>query len=120
MHDEGSATLAAIIAGIVIMCSAACALAGAETVLARHRLAGVADLVALAGAQSGSEYAGAGECTRASEMAALNQARLVGCSMHDDDVVVEIDAPAPVLTTRLLRLIGAEGLRISAQARAGW
>ena len=115
MRDEGSATVSAVISGLVLMCATASVFAFAETIVVRHRLAGAADLVALAAVQSPGA-----ECDRAREMAWLNDAVLVTCSVENVDVAIEIDAPAPVLTARLMTLLGLGERRISAQARAGW
>lgn len=115
MHDEGSATLMSVIAGMVIVCCAACVFAFVETAAVRHRLAGVADLVALAAAQSFGN-----ECDRAREMAEINGANLVACALDSGDVVVGVDVATPPLTAQLLTILGRERGRISAQARAGW
>ena len=115
MRDDGSATVTTVIAGLVIVCAAAAGFAFAEAVSVRHRIAGVADLVALAAVQSPGS-----ECERASEMARLNEVVLVTCSMESVDVVIEVDAPAPKLTARLMALLGQGERRLSARARAGW
>lgn len=115
MRDEGSATAITVIASMVIVCAAVAVLAFAESVVMRHRIAGAADLVALAAVQSPG-----GECDRARDMAHLNEVVLLACSVENVDVVIEIDAPAPMLTARLMALLGRSERRISAQARAGW
>jgi hypothetical protein len=53
-------------------------------------------------------------------MARLNEVVLVTCSMESVDVVIEVDAPAPKLTARLMALLGQGERRLSARARAGW
>lgn len=115
MRDKGSATVTTVIAGMVLVCATASVFAFAETIAVRHRLAGAADLVALAAAQSPGA-----ECDRAREMARLNDAVLATCSVENVDVVIEIEAPAPVVTARLMMLLGHGERRIRAQARAGW
>jgi secretion/DNA translocation related TadE-like protein len=114
-RDEGSGTLAAAAAGIVLVCAAILVVAAAELSLARHRLAGIADLTALGAAQ-----AYGAECERAHEIAQGNNVLLQSCRTDDLDVHVEVSAPIPAVTTHLLTFLGQPGRTFSAQARAGW
>jgi secretion/DNA translocation related TadE-like protein len=113
--DEGSGTLAAAVAGLVLVCVAILVVAAAELSLARHRLEGIADLTALGAAQAyGSE------CERAHEIAELNNVLLQSCHTDDLDVQVEVSASIPAVTSHLLTFLGQPGGTFSAQARAGW
>ena len=115
LRDEGSGTLAAAVAGIVLVCVAILVVAAAELSLARHQLAGVADLTALGAAQ-----AYGAECERAHEIAQRNNVLLQSCLTDDLDVHVEVSAPIPAVTSHLLTFLGQPGRTFSAQARAGW
>jgi secretion/DNA translocation related TadE-like protein len=114
-RDEGSGTLAAAVAGIVLVCVAIPVVAAAELALARHHLAGVADLTALGAAQ-----AYGAECERAHEIAQLNNVLLQSCLNDDLDVQVEVSAPIPEVTGHLLTFLGQPRSTFSARARAGW
>lgn len=113
--EEGSATLTAVIAGVVIVSVSGLLIASAEITLTRQRLAGVADLAALATAQSWD--ASCGHAARISEM---NGAYLVSCRHESPDVVVEVGMHTPALTARLFDIFGFDDLGLTARARAGW
>ena len=114
-RDEGSGTLAAAVTGVLLVGVAVFVVAGAETSLARHRLAGVADVTALGAAQAiGSE------CERAGEIARLNNVVLLDCHSDGLDVLIEISAPIPEVTSRLMDVLGQRAGTFSARARAGW
>jgi len=114
-RDEGSGTLAAAVVGLVLVCAAILVVAAAELSLARHRLAGVADLTALGAAQ-----AYGAECKRAHEIAQLNKVLLQSCFTDDLDVHIEVSAPFPAVTSHLLTVLGQPGGFFRARARAGW
>lgn len=84
----------------------------AVVVAARMKAATVADLAAVAAVQSMN-------CDAAGQVAQANAMTLVDCRDHGDDVIVVVDAPAPVILMRVSRWLGREAPRISASARAG-
>ena len=114
-RDEGSGTLAAAVIGIVLICVAVFVIAAAEFSLARHQLAGIADLTALGAAQSYGT-----ECERAHEIAQLNNVLLESCRTDGLDVQVEVSAPFPTVTSHVRGILGQPEGAFSAQARAGW
>jgi secretion/DNA translocation related TadE-like protein len=84
--------------------------AGAVALVDAHRRAqAAADLAALAGA--GALQAGRDSCVAAADVAGRNHARLTGCVIDGDDVVVEVAVPAP-------RVLGSVP-DLPARARAG-
>lgn len=113
--DEGSATIAAVIAGVVIVSVSGLLIASAEMTLTRHRLAGVADLAALATAQSWDA-----SCDHAARISEVNGAYLLSCRHEPPDVVVEVGMRTPALTARLFTLFGFDERGLTARARAGW
>lgn len=84
----------------------------AAVVAARMKAATVADLASVAAIQSMS-------CDAANRVARANGMTLVDCRDDGDDVIVEIEAPAPLMLERVSGWLGQGVPRISVSARAG-
>lgn len=82
--------------------------------VARQQAATVADLAALAAAQSAVD-----PCDRARAVAATNAVQLVGCRVEGDDVVVDLRARVPTIAAGFLAAIGAAASGLDVSARAG-
>ena len=83
-------------------------------VVARARAATVADLAALAAAQSWGD-----PCADARSVAEANGMAAMSCGTDGTDVVVEVAAPAPDAVVRWLAMLGREAAPVRAVARAG-
>lgn len=111
-RDRGSATVWVLSCCTVILALVAATLAVGAAVVARHRAWAVADLAALAAAQSLVEGA-AQPCRPAARVAAAQGGRLVGCAVVGD--VVEVIAEVSVARTGPLSALSPA----RARARAG-
>jgi secretion/DNA translocation related TadE-like protein len=109
-HGEcGTATiLAVVLCGAVLVCTSV-AVAGGRLLADHRRAAAAADLSALAGAAAVQR--GASGCPAAEEVAAANEAVLVGCRVDGEEVQVEV-------RTDSVRWLG-QLARPRAEARAG-
>jgi uncharacterized membrane protein len=82
--------------------------------VARQRVATVADVAALAGAQAIAD-----PCASAGASATANGMALVACVVDGADVMVEVSAAAPPVARRLLALLGHAAPDVTMSARAG-
>jgi secretion/DNA translocation related TadE-like protein len=80
----------------------------------RQRVATVADLAALAGAQALADV-----CSAASAVATGNGMAVASCRTEEDDVLVEVDGPVPAAVARVLALLGHSAPTVRQAARAG-
>lgn len=101
--------LVAVVVATVLAVSAV----GAAVVL-RHRAEAAADLAALAGADVATGRVPGSPCVRAGRVAAVNGARLTGCWVQAEEVVVDV-AVRPGSAGPFAGLTGAA----RASARAG-
>lgn len=81
--------------------------------VARERAATVADLAAIAAAQSDDG------CSSASRVGVANDARVVGCQYDGADAVVTVELDAPSLAVRMAALLGHASPTVTATSRAG-
>ena len=83
-------------------------------VATRQEVSTIADLAAVAGAQSLGD-----PCGSAAAVVRSNGAQLVGCQVVGADVVADVALPAPTVVVRLLAVLGAGPpamVRVSARA----
>jgi secretion/DNA translocation related TadE-like protein len=107
--ERGAASLVvAALAGLVLLIGLAAAFLTA-TAAAHRKAQAAADLAALAGATAHQN--GAPACDRAGLIALRNGARLTGCQVERDDVVVRVEVVSP-------RFLGYDW-EIVGRARAG-
>lgn len=108
-RERGSATTLAV-AAMAVLLFVAVALAGlGGAVIALRSAQSAADLSALAGAETVQQ--GGDACGAAAVIAGRNGARLLQCSLDDEEVTVEVSVRGP-------RLLGKR-LDVRASARAG-
>lgn len=113
-RDRGAATVWALaLVNLVLLVGLVAATVGALAVT-RQRVATVADVAALAGAQAISD-----PCASAGASAAANHMALVGCVVDGPDVIVHVSAAAPPVARRLLAVLGQAAPDVMASARAG-
>ena len=112
--DRGAALVVAVLLVPVLVAVATGGAALGAMGLLRARAAAVADVAALAAAQSVTD-----PCTAAAQAAAQNGMRLAGCMTDGADTVLEVTAPAPPALVRLLALLGRPEPIVTARARAG-
>jgi secretion/DNA translocation related TadE-like protein len=112
--DEGAATIwsLALVNLLLLVGLVTAGIAGQA--VTRQRAAAVADIAALAGAQSLSD-----PCAAAGGSAAANGMELATCASDGIDVVVDVRVAAPAIVARLLAFLGREAQPITARARAG-
>ena len=113
--DRGIAVLWSTVLIAVIAFAALVAVSLGSLAVTRQRAAAVADIAALAGAQSLGD-----RCASAAAVVSDNGLRLSACRVEGDDVVVRVAAPAPAIVGRLMALVGA-GVhdQVQVSARAG-
>lgn len=112
--DRGAATVLALaLVHLLLLLGMVGAVIG-SIALTRARAATIADLAALAGAQSWGD-----PCTDARSVAEANGMATVSCAIDGTDVVVEIAAPTPDVVGRWFAMIGREPTPVRASARAG-
>ena len=112
--DRGAATLLALALVQVLLLVAVVAAVVGTLALTRARVAAVADLAAVAAAQSWGD-----PCADARSVADLNGMTVVSCSADGPDAVVQVAAPAPDLVGRWFALMGRTADEVRASARAG-
>ena len=112
--DCGAATVWTLALLSVVLLAGLVSSTVAVHVVARQRISTVADIAALAAAQSVGD-----PCESAARAAAANDAALATCTTDGVDVVVTVTRPPPELVQRVLRLLGATASDLSATARAG-
>lgn len=99
----------------VIAFAALVAVSVGSLAVTRQRAAAVADIAAVAGAQSSGD-----RCASAAVVVSGNDLRLAACRVEGDDVVVRVAAPAPAIVGHLLALVGGGvGDQVQVSARAG-
>ena len=113
-EDRGAAVVWALALISVLLMVSSLASAVAVQAIARQRVATIADLAALAGAQTRGE-----PCRAADDAARANDAQLVSCALDGTDVVVTVRRPAPELVTRVIAALGGRANDVDASARAG-
>jgi secretion/DNA translocation related TadE-like protein len=112
--ERGAATVWALaLVNIVLLVGLCSATVGAFAVT-RQRVATVADVAALVGAQAISD-----PCVSAGASAAANGMAMVGGVVDGADVIVQVSAAAPPVARRLLALLGHSAPDVTASARAG-
>jgi len=112
--DRGAATVLALaLVHLLLLLGVVGAVIGAMAVT-RARAAAVADLAALAAAQSYGD-----PCSDARSAAEANGMAMVSCSTDGTDVVVAITTPAPAVVGRWLAALGRDASPVTAWARAG-
>ena len=112
--DRGAATVLALaLVHVLLMLGMVGAVIGAMAVT-RARVAAVADLAALAAAQSYGD-----PCTGARSVAKANGMVAASCTNDGTDLVVEVTAAAPEAVARLLAVLGRDAAPVTARARAG-
>lgn len=82
--------------------------------VARQRVAAIADVAALVGAQTFTD-----PCASAASSAYANDATLQACTFDGRDIVVTISQPAPEFIARVLTILGQPLPQVYASARAG-
>lgn len=80
----------------------------------RQRVATIADLAALAGAEASAD-----PCSRAAAVVAANGMSVASCRTEDADVLVEVDGEVPPAVARVLALLGRDAPTVRQAARAG-
>jgi secretion/DNA translocation related TadE-like protein len=109
LRERGSGTVYAAIATVMLTASALAVMTFTAAAAAHHRAASAADLAALAAAQSLQR--GGDSCADAARIATRNGARLTGCRIDGEDVIVEVSVDGPTAFGRRWTL--------GAAARAG-
>lgn len=112
--DRGAALVVAVLLVPVLVAVATGGAALGSMGLLRARAAAVADVAALAAAQSATD-----PCGTAAQAAARNGMRIAACLADGADTVLEVAAPAPPALVRLLALLGRPEPVVTARARAG-
>lgn len=93
-RDEGGFATVVTLCLLAVLVFLTLVAAGAVALVDAHRRAqAAADLAALAAA--GAHEQGRDPCAAAADVAGRNHARLAGCVVRDQDVVVEVAVPAP-------------------------
>lgn len=112
--DRGAATVLALaLVHLLLLLGLVGAVVGSSAVT-RARVAAVADLAALAAAQSYGD-----PCSGARMVAEANGMAAVSCTADGPDIVVEIATEAPAVVARWLAVLGRDAARVTASARAG-
>ena len=112
--DRGAATVLALaLVHLLLLLGLVGAIVGSVAV-ARARVAGVADLAALAAAQSYDD-----PCSDARSVAEANGMAAVSCTTDGADIVVEVATAAPGVISRWLAVLGRDAPPVTARARAG-
>ena len=112
--DRGAAIVWSLSLVALLLLTGLMSAATAAQALARQHAALVADVAALAGAQSETD-----PCGRAAQAASANGVQLVRCEVDGVDVSVQVSAPAPEIVVRLLGFLGRPAEDVRALARAG-
>lgn len=110
-RSDGGSSSVWVLSFLLILATVAVVAVGGAGMLAQHaRIAGAADLAALAAADAVQHGAGTADaCRTAARVAIRNGARLARCQVAAEIVDVSVDAAATVLGVP----------RVSASARAG-
>jgi len=112
--DRGAATVWTLaLLGVVLLSGLVAAAMGAQAV-ARQRVSTVADVAALAAAQSVVD-----PCGEADRIARANRMTLLSCSPDGRDVILTVGSASPDLVRRVVGLLGHEPDDVTATARAG-
>lgn len=112
--DRGAATVLALaLVHVLLLVGMVGAVIGSIAVT-RGRAAAVADLAALAAAQSWGD-----PCLDARSVAEANGMTAVACTTDGTDIFVDIAAPAPAIVVRWFAMLGREPALLTASARAG-
>ncbi len=113
-RERGAATVWALALVGLLSVTALVGAAAGELAITRLRVATVADLAALAGAQASSA------CAEAARIAGANGVTLEACAIDAaGDVRVRVRTGPPVLVQRLATLSGGTPSDVVAEARAG-
>ncbi len=112
--DRGAAVVWSIALTAVLVLVASVGIGVGAIVVARQRLATVADLAALAGAQALTD-----PCEQARMVAQANAVALGSCRVDGADVVVEVRVPAPGAVAALLASLDGQAPMLVMNARAG-
>jgi secretion/DNA translocation related TadE-like protein len=108
--DTGAATVWAAVAVVTLLAVAGLVFSLGSVVVTRHKAADAADLAALAAAGQ-ADHGEAVACARARFVAERMSVRLVSCSFHQWDALVEVEA-------EMKTPLGGPGVA-TAHARAG-
>ena len=113
-RDDGIAIVwaLALVSLLMIVTAVGAVAVGVATV--RMRVASVADLAALAGAEAAGDA-----CTAASAVVVANGLGFADCTSDGTDVVVTVTGTLPDVTARLIVALGGMTSVVSATARAG-
>lgn len=112
--DRGAATVFAVaLVHLLLLLGVVGAVVGSLAVT-RARAATVADLAALAAAQSWGD-----PCADARRVADANGMSTLSCATEGTDAVVEIAAPIPDVVGRWFAVLGREPTPVRGSARAG-
>ena len=112
--DRGAATLLALaLVNLLLLLGMVGAVVG-SLAITRARAATVADVAALAAAQSWGD-----PCADARAVADANGMSTISCRIEGTDAVVEIAAPTPDVVGRWFALLGREPTPVRVAARAG-
>ncbi|MDI1289104.1 MAG: flp pilus-assembly TadE/G-like family protein [bacterium] len=112
--DRGAAVVWTLALLSVLLAAGALFSGVAVQAVARQRVATIADLAALAGAQTSVD-----PCLAAESAARANEAHLIACVLDGSDVVVSVGLPAPEFVALVLRVFGGQPKDVEASARAG-
>jgi secretion/DNA translocation related TadE-like protein len=113
-HEDGVAMVWALaLFGLLLTATSIAAVVIMQAV-ARQRVAAIADVAALVGAQTLTD-----PCASAASSAYANDATLQACVFDGRDIVVTISQPAPEFVARVLMLFGQPSPQVYASARAG-
>ena len=114
MRSVGAATVLALaLVHLLLLLGMVGAVIG-STAVAHARAAAVADLAALAAAQSYGD-----PCSGARTVAEANGMAAVSCTTDGSDIVVEIATEVPGVVARWLAVLGRDAASVRAVARAG-
>lgn len=112
--DEGVALVWALALVSVILLAGLLSAGVGVRALERARASTVADVAALAGAQSPDD-----PCAAAARAAGGSDMAVQTCSVEGDDVIVTVEAATDPLVARLLAFLGQPPGSVTATSRAG-
>lgn len=113
-RDSGAAMVWSLALTSLLLTAGLAAAGVGALAVTRQRVATVADIAALAGAQAVVD-----QCGTAVASVEANGMAAVSCALDGDDVVVEVSAAAPAVVHRLLGMLGRSAAEVRASARAG-
>ena len=113
-RDRGAAMVWSLALTSLLLTAGLAAAGVGALAVTRQRVATVADVAAVAGAQAFVD-----KCAHAVASVEANGMTAVSCELDGADVIVEVSTSAPAVVHRLFGILGRSAAEVRASARAG-